>query len=80
MVENAVSGLKDKITSLQKKNTKLTWEQEAYREIIDKLSSFSSKYMSWDSATNLRTASFFDSATKVTATGSNQAKVTATGK
>ncbi|MBR2131757.1 MAG: flagellar filament capping protein FliD [Oscillospiraceae bacterium] len=80
MVENAVSGLKDKVTALQKKSTKLTWEQEAYREIIDKLSNFANKYTSWDSSTNLRNASFFDSATKVTATGTNQAKVTATGK
>ena len=36
MIENAVSGIKLKIQNLTKKRTKVEWQQEAYRSIIDK--------------------------------------------
>ena len=37
MIENAVSGIKMKVTELQKDKTKVEWEQSALRDIIDKL-------------------------------------------
>ena len=80
MIENAVSGIKTKITTLQKQRTSLEWQQEAYRSIIDKMVSFTNKYTSYASATNLLSSSFFDKATAVTPGGANAAKVTATGK
>lgn len=80
MIENAVSGIKTKITTLQKKRTSLEWQQEAYRSIIDKMVSFNNKYMSYTSSTNLLSSSFFDKATTITPGGTNASKVTATGK
>ena len=35
MIENAVSGIKLKIQNLVKKRTKVEWQQEAYRSIIE---------------------------------------------
>ena len=80
MIENAVSGIKDKITSLNKDLTMLEWEQTAYRSIIDKLSDFSSKYLSYTSNTNLLSTTFFNNATKVTTTGAHAGLVSATGQ
>ena len=34
MIENAVSGYKTKISTLQQKRTKVEWQQEVYRSII----------------------------------------------
>ena len=80
MIENAVSGIKEKIANLNKKNTMLEWEQSAYRSIIDKMDAFSSKYLSYMSNTNLLSSAFYDSAVKVTANGTYANRVTATGK
>ncbi len=41
MIENAIAGYKMKISSLQQKQTKVTWQQQALRSIIDKLADFS---------------------------------------
>ena len=43
MIENAVSGIKKKIQSLYQKRTKVEWQQEAYRSIIDKAVNLSNK-------------------------------------
>ncbi len=43
MIENAISGIKLKITNLTKKRTKIEWQQEAYRSIIDKAVNFGTK-------------------------------------
>ncbi|MBR2895690.1 MAG: flagellar hook protein, partial [Oscillospiraceae bacterium] len=80
MIENAVSGIQNKIASLQQKSTKITWEQEAYRDIIDKLVNFANKYTSYSSSTNLLSRSFFNSAINITTNGSNKELVTASGK
>lgn len=80
MIENAVSGIKTKISGLHKKRTSLEWQQEAYRSIIDKMVAFNNKYMSYTSTTNLLSSSFFDKAMSVTPSGTNASKVTATGK
>ena len=80
MIENAVSGIKKKIQSLYQKRTKVEWQQEAYRSIIDKAVNLSNKYTSYSSKTNLLSSSFFNSAVLTTAKGTYADKVTATGK
>lgn len=80
MIENAVSGIKTKIESLQKQSTTLTWKQDAYRSIIDKLANFSNKYTSYASDTNLSSQSFFNSAATMTPNGKYADKVSASGK
>lgn len=80
MIENAVSGYKMKITSLQQKQTKVTWQQQALRSIIDKLANFSQKYTSYASSTNLLSSSFFNNSLKISAQGTYADKVSATGK
>ena len=80
MVESAVSGIQSKITGLQQDRTKLEWEQEAYRSIIDKMTSFAGRYTDYTSNTNLLSSLFFNNAMKVTADGTYASKVSATGK
>lgn len=80
LIENAVSGIKEKLSKLNKQSTKLEWEQNAYRSIIDKMASFSEKYLSYTSSTNLLSASFYDTAMKVSATGTYANMVSASGK
>lgn len=69
MIENAVSGIKMKISGLQQDKTKVQWEQEALRSMIDKLVDFNQKFMSYTSDTNLFSPSFFNSAVKVSTVG-----------
>lgn len=80
MIENAVSGYKLKISSLQQKQTSLTWQQEAYRNITDPMVQFSQKYTSYTSSTNLYSASFFDNALLTESNGVNAGNISATGK
>ena len=80
MIENAVSGIKLKIQNLQKRRTKIEWQQEAYRSIIDKAVNFNTKYTSYSSKTNLLSSSFFDKAVNTTVKGTWKDKITATGK
>ncbi len=80
MIENAVSGIKLKIQNLVKKRTKIEWQQEAYRSIIDKAVNFNTKYTSYSSKTNLLSASFFNSAVNTAVNGTWKDKITASGK
>lgn len=80
MIENAVSGIKLKIQNLTKKRTKIEWQQEAYRSIIDKAVNFNTKYTSYSSKTNLLSASFFNNAVNTAVNGTWKDKVTASGK
>ena len=80
MIENAVSGIKKKIQSLIQKRTKVEWQQEAYRSIIDKAVNLGNKYTSYSSKTNLLSSSFFSNAVITTAKGTYAGKVTAAGK
>lgn len=80
MIENAVSGYKSKISSLSQQRTKLSWQQDAYRDIISKMAGFSSKYTSYTSSTNLMSTSFFNQAVRTVANGANAAKVAASGR
>lgn len=80
MIENAISGYKTKISSLNQQRTKLSWQQEAYRDIITKMASFSSKYTSYTSSTNLMSSTFFNQAVRTVANGANASKVAASGR
>ncbi len=80
MIENAVSGIKLKIENLVKRRTKIEWQQEAYRSIIDKAVNFNNKYTSYSSKTNLLSQSFFNSAVNTTVNGTYKDKITASGK
>ncbi len=80
MIENAVSGIKLKIQNLVKKRTKIEWQQEAYRSIIDKAVNFNTKYTSYSSKTNLLSNSFFNNAVNTTTMGTFKDKITASGK
>ncbi len=80
MIENAVSGIKLRITNLQRKQTKVEWQQEAYRSIIDKMYNFTKKYTSYSSSTNLMSNSFFNNAVKTITQGANADKISARGK
>lgn len=80
MIENSVQGYKLKLSSLQQQRTKVEWKQSTYRSIISKMASFTQKYTSYTSGTNLLSANFFNSATKVSAMGKYADKVSATGK
>lgn len=80
MIENAVAGIKMKIQNLTKKRTKVEWQQEAYRSIIDKAVNFNTKYTSYSSKTNLLSSSFFTNAVNTVTRGTYADKVTASGK
>ncbi len=80
MIENAISGIKTKIQNLYKKRTKIEWQQEAYRSIIDKAVNFNTKYTSYSSKTNLLSSSFFSNAVNTVTKGTYADKITASGK
>ena len=80
MIENAVSGIKRKLQSLYQKRTKIEWQQEAYRSIIDKAVNLNTKYTSYSSKTNLLSSSFFTNAVITSVNGTYADKLTATGK
>lgn len=80
MIENAISAYKNKISALSQKRTKTEWKQDAYRSMVDKMSSFLSKYTSYRSTNNLMSTSFFDSAVKTVTKGANKDLVSATGR
>ena len=82
MIENAVSGIKEKLEGYNKDRQKLEWEQDAYRSITDKLIAFSDKFAPKysDSSTDLLSAAFFRNATKVTSTGLDKDLVSAIGE
>jgi flagellar hook-associated protein 2 len=80
MIENAVSGYQTKISSLQQKQTSLTWKQEAIRNISTPMIKFAQTYTSYTSSTNLLSASYFNKAVTTTSNGANASQVSATGK
>jgi len=80
MIENSVAGIKAKIESLIQKQTKLSWKQDAYRSITDKMIALNNKYTSYTSQTNLSSNSFFTKAVKTTTGGKYADLITASGK
>ena len=80
LIENAVSGYKSKITSLQQDKTSVEWKQEAYRSIISKLSGFLSKYNTFSTTDSLMSKSFFTNSIIAGTTGAHKDMVSAAGK
>lgn len=80
MIEQAVSAYESKIESIQQDKTKVEWQQEAYRELIDKIADFMEKYTDYISDTNLTSNSFFNSAKVTTASGTYANLVSASGE
>ena len=81
LISGVVQSYQQKIQSLQKKNTKLQWQQEGIQSISDKLVEFDRNYSSYVySNTNLMSPSFFSSAVTTTTNGTNAALVSASGK
>lgn len=79
MIQNSISGYMMKIASLQQSQTKITWKQDAYRNLIDQMNSIIQKYTSYTSKTNLASNAFFTSARKTEALGAFASAVSATG-
>jgi len=80
LIENSIQGYKLKVQNLIAKQTKLTWKQDAYRSISDKLIALSQKYTSYTSKTNLSSPSYFTRSVLTTTNGKYADKVSATGK
>lgn len=81
LISGVVQSYQQKIQSLQQKNTKLQWQQEAIQNISDKLVEFDRNYSSYVySQTNLLSSSFFNNAVKTTTNGEFAALVSASGK
>ncbi len=59
LIEQLTSGTQSKIDKLNQQKTKLGWEQEAIREITDKIYDFTQKYTSYTSSTNLLGSALF---------------------
>lgn len=63
LIEGMTSGTQTKISKQEQKKTKLEWQQEAYRNISDKMIAFASKYTStMSSSSNLFSDAFWGSA------------------
>ena len=80
MIENSVSGYKTKITQLQQQMESVTWKQDAYRSITDKMLALMDTFTSYTSKTNLTSSSFFSQAIRTIINGTYASKVSATGK
>lgn len=80
LIKNSISGYKTKITTIQQEQQTITWKQDAYRSLIDKMVNITQKYSSYTSKTNLYSNSFFNNAVITATTGVNAALVSATGK
>ena len=80
MIEQAVSAYEKKIATLQQDKTKVEWQQTEYRELIDKMASFTEKYADYTSNTNLSSEAFFNTAKITSTTGTYANMVSATGE
>lgn len=81
LISGVVQSYQQKIQSLQKKNTKLQWQQESIQSISDKLVEFDRNYSSYVySDTNLMSSSFFNNAVNTSTNGTYADLVSASGK
>lgn len=79
LIESMTAGTTAKISKQQQKKTLLQWEQNAIRNITDKLTAFADKYTStYTSSTNLFSDSFWGR-NKITALGTNGKYVSVSG-
>lgn len=80
VVEKMTQSIQLKIDRLKKAQTKNTWKQEAYREVIDALTAFQSKYFSFSNpATNLLSTGLYNTSRRVPQ-GANADKVSVVGR
>lgn len=79
MIENSIKGYKTQISKLMQNRTKVEWQQERYRSIIDKTASVLDKYTSYSSSTNLSSTGFFNSAVNIETQGVNKDMISASG-
>lgn len=71
LIEGMTSGTQTKITKQEQAKTKLEWQQQAYRDISEKMISFANKYTAtMSSGTNLFSDAFWGAAS-TTALGTN---------
>lgn len=81
LISGLVQSYQQKIQSLQNKNTKYQWQQQAIQSISDKLVEFDRNYTSYVySNTNLFSSSFFNNAVITSTNGTNSALISASGK
>lgn len=79
MIENMVMGTKNRINVQKQQQTKLLWQQQAYRSISDQLVALSTKYTSYaSSSSNLMSANFFKPSV-ITPSGKYKDMISASG-
>lgn len=61
LVEDLMEAEEINLNKLEQEKTYLEWEQEAYREVINDITAFQDTYFNYTSATNLLSASTFNS-------------------
>lgn len=81
LISGLVQSYQQKIQSLQNKNTKYQWQQQAIQSISDKLVEFDRNYASYAySDTNLFSSSFFKNAVITSTNGTYSKMISASGK
>lgn len=78
LIEQFTAGTRSKIAQQQQKQQKLTWTQEAIRNITDKIYNFTNTYTSYASGSNLTSSKLF-SRNLISAVGDNAKYVSVTG-
>lgn len=78
LIEAMTSGTQSKIQKQKQQKQIVEWQQEAIRNITDKMYDFSQKYLSYTSSTNLLSSSFF-SRNNITSEGVNGKYVSVSG-
>lgn len=79
LIEGMTSGTQTKITKQQQAKTKLQWQQEAYRNISDKMIAFANKYTAtMSSSTNLFSDALWGAAS-TSVVGANSKYISVTG-
>lgn len=78
LIEQMTSGTRAKIAKQKQEQTKVSWKQEAMRDITSKIYNFTSNYASYSSANNLLSSNLF-SRNQVTAVGENSKYISVSG-
>lgn len=78
LIEQMTSGTRAKIAKQKQEQTRISWKQEAMRDITSKIYNFTSNYASYSSANNLLSSSLF-SRNQVTAVGENSKYISVSG-
>lgn len=78
LIEQMTSGTRAKIAKQKQEQTKISWKQEAMRDITSKIYNFTSNYASYSSANNLLSSNLF-SRNQVTAVGENSKYISVSG-